>query len=111
MKKQYRPFLTQFFSPILLKVLKNTLNQYSLGTSTYFSEKLIVPFLMQAFSITFFGEWGDKSQVNLLETLNYYPLFKFPSYSFNSILNLLQIATVGLAADENPLGVVLGGIL
>ncbi|XP_042025099.1 GDT1-like protein 5 isoform X1 [Salvia splendens] len=55
MKKQYRPFLTQFFSPILLK----------------------------AFSITFFGEWGDKS----------------------------QIATVGLAADENPLGVVLGGIL
>ncbi|KAG6398947.1 hypothetical protein SASPL_140419 [Salvia splendens] len=55
LKKQYRPFLTQFFSPILLK----------------------------AFSITFFGEWGDKS----------------------------QIATVGLAADENPLGVVLGGIL
>ncbi|THG10832.1 hypothetical protein TEA_015616 [Camellia sinensis var. sinensis] len=36
-----------------------------------------------AFSITFFGEWGDKS----------------------------QIATIGLAADENPLGVVLGGIL
>nr|GLL29752.1 GDT1-like protein 5 [Ipomoea trifida] len=37
----------------------------------------------KAFSITFFGEWGDKS----------------------------QIATIGLAADENPLGVVLGGIL
>lgn len=55
LKKQRRPFLTQFFSPILLK----------------------------AFSITFFGEWGDKS----------------------------QIATIGLAADENPLGVVLGGIL
>ncbi|KAH6802120.1 hypothetical protein C2S51_033566 [Perilla frutescens var. frutescens] len=55
LKKQYRPFLTQFFSPILLK----------------------------AFSITFFGEWGDKS----------------------------QIATIGLAADENPFGVVLGGIL
>ncbi|KAI3453002.1 hypothetical protein Pfo_009665 [Paulownia fortunei] len=55
LKKQSRPFLTQFFSPILLK----------------------------AFSITFFGEWGDKS----------------------------QIATIGLAADENPLGVVLGGIL
>ncbi|KAK6133821.1 hypothetical protein DH2020_032532 [Rehmannia glutinosa] len=54
-KKQSRPFLTHFFSPILLK----------------------------AFSITFFGEWGDKS----------------------------QIATIGLAADENPLGVVLGGIL
>lgn len=55
MKKERRPFLTQFFSPILLK----------------------------AFSITFFGEWGDKS----------------------------QLATIGLAADENPLGVVLGGIL
>ncbi|XP_051144707.1 GDT1-like protein 4 [Andrographis paniculata] len=54
-KKQSRPFLTQFFSPILLK----------------------------AFSITFFGEWGDKS----------------------------QLATIGLAADENPLGVVLGGII
>ncbi|KAH7569861.1 hypothetical protein JRO89_XS05G0009200 [Xanthoceras sorbifolium] len=55
MKKKRRPFLTQFFSPILLK----------------------------AFSITFFGEWGDKS----------------------------QIATIGLAADENPFGVVLGGVL
>ncbi|GJN03591.1 hypothetical protein PR202_ga21054 [Eleusine coracana subsp. coracana] len=55
MKKQQRPFLMQFFSPIFLK----------------------------AFSITFFGEWGDKS----------------------------QIATIGLAADENPFGVVLGGIL
>ncbi|XP_004497117.1 GDT1-like protein 5 [Cicer arietinum] len=54
-KKQKRPFLSQFFSPILL----------------------------QAFSITFFGEWGDKS----------------------------QLATIGLAADENPFGVVLGGIL
>ncbi|KAK4850893.1 hypothetical protein QYF36_010754 [Acer negundo] len=55
LKKKRRPFLTQFFSPILLK----------------------------AFSITFFGEWGDKS----------------------------QIATIGLAADENPFGVVLGGVL
>ncbi|KAJ0037255.1 hypothetical protein Pint_23308 [Pistacia integerrima] len=48
-KKKKRPFLSQFFSPILLK----------------------------AFSITFFGEWGDKS----------------------------QLATIGLAADENPFGV------
>ncbi|XP_028077733.1 GDT1-like protein 5 [Camellia sinensis] len=55
LKKERQQFLTQFFSPIFLK----------------------------AFSITFFGEWGDKS----------------------------QIATIGLAADENPLGVVLGGIL
>lgn len=55
MKKQKRPFLSQFFSPILLK----------------------------AFSLTFFGEWGDKS----------------------------QIATIGLAADENPVGVVLGALL
>ncbi|CAN4121893.1 unnamed protein product [Withania somnifera] len=55
LKKHRRPLLAQLFSPVLLK----------------------------AFSITFFGEWGDKS----------------------------QIATIGLAADENPLGVVLGGIL
>ncbi|PWA44494.1 hypothetical protein CTI12_AA525910 [Artemisia annua] len=55
LKKKKRPFMTQFFSPIFLK----------------------------AFSITFFGEWGDKS----------------------------QLATIGLAAAENPLGVVLGGIL
>ncbi|KAF2311164.1 hypothetical protein GH714_019776 [Hevea brasiliensis] len=55
LKKQRRTFLAQFFSPIFLK----------------------------AFSITFFGEWGDKS----------------------------QIATIGLAADENPFGVVLGGIV
>ncbi|CAK9176227.1 unnamed protein product [Ilex paraguariensis] len=55
LKKQRRPVITQFFSPIFLK----------------------------AFSITFFGEWGDKS----------------------------QLATIGLAADENPFGVVLGGIL
>ncbi|KAJ4710556.1 GDT1-like protein [Melia azedarach] len=55
LKKEKRPFLSQIFSPILLK----------------------------AFSITFFGEWGDKS----------------------------QLATIGLAADENPFGVVLGGVL
>jgi len=55
LKKQKRPFFTQFFSPIFLK----------------------------AFSLTFFGEWGDKS----------------------------QLATIGLAADENPFGVVLGGII
>ncbi|KAI8539191.1 hypothetical protein RHMOL_Rhmol09G0162000 [Rhododendron molle] len=55
LKKERRQLLTQFFSPIFLK----------------------------AFSITFFGEWGDKS----------------------------QLATIGLAADENPFGVVLGGIL
>ncbi|KAI4385934.1 hypothetical protein MLD38_003919 [Melastoma candidum] len=54
-KKQQRSLLLQFFSPIFLK----------------------------AFSITFFGEWGDKS----------------------------QLATIGLAADENPFGVVLGGIV
>ncbi|XP_022735743.1 GDT1-like protein 4, partial [Durio zibethinus] len=55
LKKEKRPFLTQFFSPIFLK----------------------------AFSIIFFGEWGDRS----------------------------QIATIGLAADDNPFGVVLGGIV
>ncbi|XP_031492626.1 GDT1-like protein 5 [Nymphaea colorata] len=54
-KKQERRLLVHLFSPIFLK----------------------------AFSITFFGEWGDKS----------------------------QLATIGLASDENPLGVVLGGII
>lgn len=54
-KKQTKPFLTNFFSPVFIK----------------------------AFSVTFFGEWGDKS----------------------------QIATIGLAADENAIGVILGGIL
>ncbi|KAM4082821.1 hypothetical protein ACB094_08G009600 [Castanea mollissima] len=55
LKKQKQSFLSQFFSPIFLK----------------------------AFSVTFFGEWGDKS----------------------------QLATIGLAADENPFGVILGGII
>ncbi|XP_027362024.1 GDT1-like protein 5 [Abrus precatorius] len=41
------------------------------------------PIFLKAFSITFFGEWGDRS----------------------------QLATIGLAADENAIGVVLGGIL
>lgn len=54
-KKKQRSFLLQLFSPIFLK----------------------------AFSITFFGEWGDKS----------------------------QIATIAMASDEDPFGVVLGGIL
>ncbi|CAN6242455.1 unnamed protein product [Urochloa humidicola] len=54
-KKHQRPFLIQFFPPVFIK----------------------------AFSITFFGEWGDMS----------------------------QIATIGLAADENPLGVILGGVI
>ncbi|MCO5584408.1 hypothetical protein L7F22_038334 [Adiantum nelumboides] len=55
LKKQQRPLLTMFFSPILL----------------------------ETFSLTFFGEWGDKS----------------------------QIATIGLAAEESAVGVALGGIL
>ncbi|KAH7445930.1 hypothetical protein KP509_01G029100 [Ceratopteris richardii] len=55
LKKQQRPFLRMIFSPILL----------------------------EAFSVTFFGEWGDKS----------------------------QIATIGLAAEESAVGVALGGIL
>ncbi|KAJ0098391.1 hypothetical protein Patl1_21477 [Pistacia atlantica] len=53
LKKQQRPIFTRFFTPVCLK----------------------------AFSLTFIGEWGDKS----------------------------QLATIGLAADENTLGVVLGG--
>lgn len=70
---------------------------------------------MQAFSITFFGEWGDKSQVRSLH-------WTIPMNIYNHILFYLililhnawlqfQIATIGLAADENPFGVVLGGIV
>ncbi|KAF2299503.1 hypothetical protein GH714_032293 [Hevea brasiliensis] len=55
LKKQHKPFLTHFVSTVFLK----------------------------AFSLTFFGEWGDKS----------------------------QLATIGLAADEDTIGVILGGIL
>lgn len=55
LKKQQRPLLTMLFSPILL----------------------------ETFSLTFLGEWGDKS----------------------------QIATIGLAAEESVVGVALGGIL
>ncbi|KAK8937857.1 GDT1-like protein 5 [Platanthera guangdongensis] len=55
LKKLQKRFLMQIFSPVFLK----------------------------AFSITFFGEWGDRS----------------------------QIATIGLASDSNPFGVFLGGII
>ncbi|KAL8167242.1 hypothetical protein V2J09_008741 [Rumex salicifolius] len=55
LKKQNQPLLAKLFSPVFLK----------------------------AFSITLFGEWGDKS----------------------------QIATVGLAADMDAVSVILGGIV
>ncbi|KAI4375233.1 hypothetical protein MLD38_013128 [Melastoma candidum] len=54
-KKKQRPLIYSFVSPVFLK----------------------------AFSLIFFGEWGDKS----------------------------QLATIGLAADEDTMGVVLGGIV
>ena len=44
---------------------------------------LLSPVLLEVFSLTFLAEWGDKS----------------------------QIATIGLAASSNPLGVTLGGCL
>eukprot|EP00271_Cylindrocystis_brebissonii_P005586 TRINITY_DN17703_c0_g2_i1.p1 TRINITY_DN17703_c0_g2~~TRINITY_DN17703_c0_g2_i1.p1 ORF type:complete len:236 (-),score=46.24 TRINITY_DN17703_c0_g2_i1:834-1541(-) len=43
----------------------------------------ISPVLIQTFSLTFLGEWGDRS----------------------------QIATIGLAAEENVFGVTLGGMI
>ncbi|GFY86807.1 uncharacterized protein family [Actinidia rufa] len=60
-KKRNWPFLTHFFSPVFLKCC----------------------LIVQAFSVTFFGEWGDKS----------------------------QLATIGLAADGDALAVILGGII
>ncbi|CAI0552523.1 unnamed protein product [Linum tenue] len=80
-KKKRRPFMAQFFSPILLKV--RGLFSYIFCLKPWKLTWFLPCLLFQAFSITFFGEWGDKS----------------------------QLATIGLAADENPFGVVLGGIL
>ena len=44
---------------------------------------LVSPALIQAFTMTFLAEWGDRS----------------------------QIATIVMAADINPIGVVVGGII
>ncbi|CAN1296321.1 GDT1-like protein 5 [Linum perenne] len=85
-KKKTRPFLAQFFSPILLK----------------------------AFSITFFGEWGDKSQVLLLLLSSIGSVVVYccqVCLQVDSAVHTFQLATIGLAADENPFGVVLGGIV
>nr|CAD1825194.1 unnamed protein product [Ananas comosus var. bracteatus] len=62
LKKQQRSFLTQF---------------YHKKVQIFYLSIVVGIF------VTFFGEWGDKS----------------------------QLATIGLATDENPFGVVLGGIL
>lgn len=48
-----------------------------------FLTRFISPILLETFSLTFFGEWGDKS----------------------------QIATVTLAAEESALGVTIGGMI
>jgi putative Ca2+/H+ antiporter (TMEM165/GDT1 family) len=48
-----------------------------------FLNKVLSPVFLEAFTLTFLGEWGDRS----------------------------QIATIGLAAQENVTGVTLGGIL
>eukprot|EP00898_Chlorokybus_atmophyticus_P008626 jgi/Chlat1/8765/Chrsp90S08125 len=45
--------------------------------------RLVSPVILQAFTLTFLAEWGDKS----------------------------QIATIGLASDENPVGVSIGAVL
>lgn len=72
--------------------------------------------MLQAFSITFFGEWGDKSQVSITAELcisAYILGVIIPvslSLSYASMI-AFQLATIGLAADENPIGVVLGGIM
>lgn len=72
--------------------------------------------MLQAFSITFFGEWGDKSQVSITAELGISAyilgvIIPFSlSLSYASMI-AFQLATIGLAADENPIGVVLGGIM
>ncbi|KAG9136890.1 hypothetical protein Leryth_020610 [Lithospermum erythrorhizon] len=64
LKKQKRPFLTQFFSPILLKMPAFLLILVFLPKPPDILGLVTFLFrcLFQAFSITFFGEWGDKSQ-------------------------------------------------
>lgn len=77
------------------------------------SKNLTLP-IFQAFSITFFGEWGDTSQVNFMtrtEEVNIASSLFWTEFFFFFFLLSFQLATIGLAADENPLGVVLGGIL
>lgn len=74
LKKQNRSFLLQLFSPIFLKVSLSVYYEIPI-----FCIKVILcwRFLLldtetvvtlQAFSITFFGEWGDKSQVSICPT-------------------------------------------
>lgn len=69
---------------------------------------------LQAFSLTFFGEWGDKSQVSIAQQKHVVcvceSLLLRQQYSTESEVSF-QLATIGLAADENPFGVVLGGIM
>ena len=46
-------------------------------------EGIVSPILLQAFTLTFLAEWGDRS----------------------------QIATIGLAASSDPVGVTIGGVV
>lgn len=58
-------------------------SQPMLGAVTAFARSVVSPVLLEAFSLTFLAEWGDRS----------------------------QIATIGLAAASDVAGVTLGGIL
>lgn len=90
-KKQKRPFLTQLFSPILLKVVNFTDYKFKISKNSKHLNAYIMLF-WQAFSITFFGEWGDKSQViiKLFEFINsncFCPLILLSLISFSASYN------------------------
>ncbi|KVH97576.1 Uncharacterized protein family UPF0016, partial [Cynara cardunculus var. scolymus] len=63
------------------------------------------PIFLKTFYITVLGEWDDKSQVNI----NSEVFIICNEYDFEC-LDAHQMLIFGLAAAENPLGVVLGGI-
>lgn len=103
-----RQFLLRYKRNCILYVKEMVSKGNDTGIFSHILMAWTLIFVFQAFSITFFGEWGDMSQVSCM---NYH--VENTSFLYAVLMNLLfcQIATISLAADENPLGVVLGGVV